>query len=107
MRCSPPFQAGTKRHTSAPAFYVLICRTWGNITYSYMDRYVQGNKFDKTCISMEVTKAVHQYKGRFLQRSSKGWKIIDDAGAREKAASAFQTRSGANASGPKPQRFVG
>ena len=73
---------------------------WNDLIYANLSRYSQSKQFEKTCISMEMVQTVQQkYNGRFLIRDPKandnnirGWTILSDSVAREKAASAFRTR---------------
>ena len=75
-------------------------KQWNQLIYENLNRYSVGKQFEKTCISMEMVKTIQQkYNGRFLQRSEKGWTILKDSTAREKAASAFRTRSRPTAAG--------
>jgi hypothetical protein len=67
-------------------------RGWEQLIATHGNRYADSNNFDKTCISMEMIKTVHEYNGRFLQRIPNIWKALDDASAREKATRAFRTR---------------
>jgi hypothetical protein len=65
---------------------------WEQLIHSHAKRYADSTNFDKTCISLEVVKAIHEGNGRFLQRTSEGWKVLDDDTARGKAIRAFRTR---------------
>jgi hypothetical protein len=53
---------------------------------SEKDRYSQlkDDKFQKTCFSIGVVKKVQESNGRFLQRTERGWKVMDDGDARKK-----------------------
>jgi hypothetical protein len=60
---------------------------------SYREQYSQANDtFEKTCITMNVVKRIHELKGRFLQRTSDGWKEASDDVARAKVSQAFRTK---------------
>jgi hypothetical protein len=60
---------------------------------SYREEYSQANDtFEKTCITMNVVKRIHELKGRFLQRTSDGWKEASDDVARAKVSQAFRTK---------------
>mmetsp|Transcript_13007 Transcript_13007/g.20941 ORF Transcript_13007/g.20941 Transcript_13007/m.20941 type:complete len:477 (+) Transcript_13007:249-1679(+) len=59
------------------------------------DEYNNASRFEKTVISYDIVKRVHESKGRFIQRdeASGGWVIVPEAVAREKVSSGFRTRS--------------
>jgi hypothetical protein len=66
---------------------------WEQLIHRNVDRYAESNNFEKTCISIEMVKTFQEeYKVRFLQRTPVGWKVLDDASTRDKAARAFRTR---------------
>ena len=70
-------------------------RRFGSMIDSQIDQYAKcDNKFDKTCISMNIVKQVQGYGGRFIERTEDGnaWQVIDDVAAREKTSIGFRSR---------------
>ena len=61
-----------------------------------LDRYFDrtNDRFVKTCILMGVVSNFHESGGRFLQRTSTGWQILDDDTSRKKAGNLFRYRQG-------------
>jgi hypothetical protein len=62
---------------------------------SRRDEYNRASRFEKTCISMDMVKAVKECNGRFLQRdeSSGGWVKVEDCAAREKISFVFRFKA--------------
>jgi hypothetical protein len=76
---------------------------WSQAIYDHLDRYVETNsRCEKTGITMYVVRTVLNYNGRFLQRTSVGWKVLDELCAREKTAIAFRSRAKLAAAGAIP-----
>jgi hypothetical protein len=70
---------------------------WSRLIEAQLERYQTcGDKFGKTCISIEVIKAVQEYGGRFIQQTEEGWKVLEDSIAREKTLRAFRPRINRN-----------
>jgi hypothetical protein len=66
---------------------------WGSLIEDNLDRHKNSeSKFAKTCLSMDLVKTVQEYGGRFLQQTGGGWKVLDDAIARDKTSRAFRPR---------------
>jgi hypothetical protein len=66
---------------------------WEQLIQRNVERYAEANNFEKTCMSIEMVKTIQEEcKGRFLQRTSIGWKVLDKSSVRDKAARAFRTR---------------
>ena len=60
---------------------------------AHMPRYWQcSNRFEKTCLFLDLVKKVQEYGGRFLERKPEGWLIVSDTVAREKVSSGFRTK---------------
>ena len=73
----------------------LTRRRWIRIIESNLDLYHNRiDRFAKTCLSMDIVKQVHEYGGRFIERTKSGgaWRVIDDVMAREKTVVAFRSR---------------
>jgi hypothetical protein len=72
----------------------------------HMDRYWNcHDRFDKTCLFMDLVKKVQEYSGRFLERKPDGWVVVNDTIARDKVSSGFRTKVlHANASKSDPDR---
>ena len=52
------------------------------------------DKFEKTCITMSVVNKIkNDLGGRFIQRTTNGWKEVDDSVAREKVSHTFRTKT--------------
>eukprot|EP00339_Tiarina_fusa_P009765 CAMPEP_0117014084 /NCGR_PEP_ID=MMETSP0472-20121206/11499_1 /TAXON_ID=693140 ORGANISM="Tiarina fusus, Strain LIS" /NCGR_SAMPLE_ID=MMETSP0472 /ASSEMBLY_ACC=CAM_ASM_000603 /LENGTH=456 /DNA_ID=CAMNT_0004717569 /DNA_START=74 /DNA_END=1444 /DNA_ORIENTATION=- len=67
------------------------------------------DRFEKSCIILESVKMVQNSNGRFLQKTSGGWKLATDKVAREKTCSAFRFKAGKTNSdneGMKQTSFV-
>ena len=59
----------------------------------HRERYQKiGDRFEKTCLSMDVVKLVQDSGGRFLQRAQSGWERVTDFVAREKVSHSFRTK---------------
>ena len=64
---------------------------WEHLIGANVGRYMKGNSFEKTCLSMEMVKTIQEMGGCFVQRETNvGWKMLDDVSAREKASRAFR-----------------
>ena len=51
------------------------------------------DKFEKTCIHIDVVKYIQNVVGgRFLERTTEGWKVVDDKVARKKVNSSFRSK---------------
>ena len=50
------------------------------------------DKFEKTCISIDIVKKIQDIGGRFLDRTEEGWEVVNDVTAREKASRAFRAK---------------
>ena len=75
----------------------------GSLVEAQLKRYTStSDKFEKTCIILEVVKAVRDSGGRFIQKvpESEGcwWKVATDKAAREKTCSAFRNKMGKSGS---------
>lgn len=59
------------------------------------EEYNDASRFEKTVISYDVAKVIHDKGGRFLQRdeTTGGWSVVSESVAREKIASGFRTRT--------------
>lgn len=71
----------------------------GNLRYSLLidmnlSKYLKAtNRFEKTCVFMDIVKLIQENNGRFLQRNSQGWEIVKDNVAREKVSHIFRTKT--------------
>lgn len=71
----------------------------GNLRYSRiidlnLGKYLSAtNRFEKTCIFMDVVKLIQDTGGRFLQRTGTGWVTVNDSVAREKVSHIFRTKT--------------
>eukprot|EP00339_Tiarina_fusa_P004924 CAMPEP_0117013002 /NCGR_PEP_ID=MMETSP0472-20121206/10810_1 /TAXON_ID=693140 ORGANISM="Tiarina fusus, Strain LIS" /NCGR_SAMPLE_ID=MMETSP0472 /ASSEMBLY_ACC=CAM_ASM_000603 /LENGTH=482 /DNA_ID=CAMNT_0004716191 /DNA_START=113 /DNA_END=1561 /DNA_ORIENTATION=+ len=62
---------------------------------SHSERYRNmEDRFEKSCILLEIVKTVRDSNGRFLQKTAGGWKVASDKVAREKTCSAFRSKVG-------------
>lgn len=72
---------------------------FGNTRYSriidsYLETYMRAaGRFEKTCIFMAVIRLIEDSNGRFLQRTSDGWKQVSDYVAKERVSYSFRTKS--------------
>jgi hypothetical protein len=59
------------------------------------DEYNMASRFEKTVISYDIVKQIHDRGGRFIQRdeATGGWTVVPEAVAREKVSSGFRTRT--------------
>jgi hypothetical protein len=58
------------------------------------EQYQQAaDRFEKTCISLDVVKTIQETQGRFLQRTDEGWEAVTDFLAREKVSHSFRTKT--------------
>jgi len=63
------------------------------IEESYLERYREvTDRFEKTCIHMEVMKEIQDGGGRFLETTPDGWIVVADEVARSKVWSAFRNK---------------
>jgi hypothetical protein len=69
-------------------------RRLGSLIDEHLERYRIGDRFQKSCILLDVVKSVHEYKGRFLQKTSGGWVVVAEKVAREKVAKGFRFKMG-------------
>lgn len=61
---------------------------------AYSDRYRRAPKrLDKTMIAMEIVQRIQLDGGHFVERSPKGWKIVDDQLAKDKVAQALRAKN--------------
>lgn len=68
-------------------------KKWNQFILSEIDRYMQSpDRFAKVCISMEAVQTIKDLNGRFLERTTGGWKSLDATLARKRAALAFQNK---------------
>jgi hypothetical protein len=59
----------------------------------HRDKYQQATeRFDKTCISLDVVKTTQESKGRFLQRTPEGWEEVSDVVARDKVSHSLRLK---------------
>lgn len=56
------------------------------------------DRFEKTCLSMDIVKLVQESGGRFLQRTQHGWERVTDFVAREKVSHSFRTKPSSSTS---------
>jgi hypothetical protein len=67
---------------------------WNTLVCEHLDKYLESNhRFVKSAIAMQVVKKIHEIGGRILQGTTDGWRILDDASAKEKAAIDLRTRA--------------
>jgi hypothetical protein len=66
---------------------------WARLIDDNLERYQTcPDKFGKTCLSLEIIQTIQEHGGRFLQQTGEGWKVLDDAVARDKTLRAFRPR---------------
>ena len=59
------------------------------------EEYHQAGRFEKTVMSYDITKVIHDRGGRFIQRdeTTGGWFVVAENVAREKISGGFRTRT--------------
>ena len=64
------------------------------IEEEFLERYREtSHPFEKTCIHLEVVKAVEEVRGgRFIKRTPQGWEVVNETVARKKVSSCFRSR---------------
>jgi hypothetical protein len=67
---------------------------WNQLISEHVHRYRQSkSRFEKMCVTVDVVKLIRASNVRFvLERTSSGWKVLDDVCVREKAVVAFQNK---------------
>jgi hypothetical protein len=79
----------------------------GNLALTHLlnartEEYKNASRFEKTVISYDIVKSIHDRGGRFLQRdeSTGGWQKVSETMAREKVSNRLRIRIRAQADQP-------